>query len=100
MKRLMLVSYWLFCIAAIFLLSSFKEEWFIDGGEIKNACIAHRAFVVDDTRDVMVPLTIILLLPWLYLLKRTRLASLLVNTATLVLVIFALWRFWLRLAFC
>ena len=100
MKRLMLVIYWLFCIAAIFLLSSFKEEWFIDGGEIKNACIAHRAFVVDDTRDVMVPLTIILLLPWLYLLKRTRLASLLVNTATLLLVIFALWRFWLRLAFC
>lgn len=100
MKRLVPVLYWLLCITAIYLLSSFKEEVFINSEEIKNACVAHRAFVVDDTRDVTLPITIILLLPWLYGLKRTRLSSLIMNAALLLLVVFALWRFWLRLTLC
>ncbi|WP_016589123.1 DUF2645 family protein, partial [Yersinia pestis] len=54
MKKTIVHCYYIFCFFALYLISSFKEEAFIDGIEIKNVCVAHRAFVVDDIRDFTV----------------------------------------------
>ncbi|CDH23167.1 conserved hypothetical protein [Xenorhabdus bovienii str. kraussei Becker Underwood] len=40
------------------LFSFLEEEVYIDGKEIKNACIAHRALVVDDIRDITASISI------------------------------------------
>lgn len=64
-----LLLYFLFF--ALYLISSFKEEAFIDGIEIKNVCVAHRAFVVDDIRDFTVIFAIIILIPCFVYLKKT-----------------------------
>ncbi|WP_038944589.1 DUF2645 family protein, partial [Yersinia pestis] len=41
MKKTIVHCYYIFCFFALYLISSFKEEAFIDGIEIKNVCVAH-----------------------------------------------------------
>lgn len=58
----------IFCCVAIYFLSSFEEEIYIDGKEILNACMAFRAFVVDDVRDFTgVVSFLIFVFPFLFL---------------------------------
>ncbi|MDE9519919.1 YjeO family protein [Xenorhabdus bovienii] len=52
-------TYYICCLFIIYLLSFFEEEVYIDGKEIKNSCIAHRALVVDDIRDITAPISIL-----------------------------------------
>ncbi|WP_145502131.1 YjeO family protein [Yersinia similis] len=90
----------MFCFFTIYLISSFKEEAFIDGIEIKNACIAHRAFVVDDIRDITVIFAIIILIPCFVYLKRSRFKNKFFNLLSLLLIIYFFWRFFIRLNVC
>ncbi|WP_050104562.1 YjeO family protein [Yersinia similis] len=96
----MIYVYYIFCFFTIYLISSFKEEAFIDGIEIKNACIAHRAFVVDDIRDITVIFAIIILIPCFVYLKRSRFKNKFFNLLSLLLIIYFFWRFFIRLNVC
>ncbi|MBS0057097.1 MULTISPECIES: YjeO family protein [Yersinia] len=100
MKKTITYGYFLFCSFAIYLLSSFKEEAFIDGVEIKNACIAHRALVVDDIRDFTVTLAVIILIPCLIYLKKYKFKNKILNISSILLVMYFLWRFFIRLNIC
>ncbi|WP_145480142.1 DUF2645 family protein [Yersinia similis] len=100
MKKTIIYVYYIFCFFTIYLISSFKEEAFIDGIEIKNACIAHRAFVVDDIRDITVIFAIIILIPFFVYLKRSIFKNKFFNLLILLLIIYFFWRFFIRLNFC
>ncbi|AHK18546.1 membrane protein [Yersinia similis] len=100
MKKTIIYVYYIFCFFTIYLISSFKEEAFIDGIEIKNACIAHRAFVVDDIRDITVIFAIIILIPCFVYLKRSRFKNKFFNLLSLLLIIYFFWRFFIRLNVC
>ncbi|WP_404273266.1 YjeO family protein [Yersinia similis] len=100
MKKTIIYVYYIFCFFTIYLISSFKEEAFIDGIEIKSACIAHRAFVVDDIRDITVIFAIIILIPCFVYLKRSRFKNKFFNLLSLLLIIYFFWRFFIRLNVC
>ncbi|CNL47810.1 TPA: YjeO family protein [Yersinia enterocolitica] len=100
MKRIIMYGYYTLCFIAIYLLSSFKEESFIDGVEIKNACIAHRALVVDDIRDFTVTLAILALIPCFIYLKSFKFKNKPLNILSVLLAFYLLWRFFIRLNIC
>ncbi|WP_234910592.1 DUF2645 family protein [Pectobacterium carotovorum] len=50
---IMLITYTWLLIFLSLIFSSLKEEFFIDGDEIKNICDVVRVFVVDDHRGPM-----------------------------------------------
>ncbi|AYW91933.1 YjeO family protein [Yersinia pseudotuberculosis] len=100
MKKTIVHCYYIFCFFALHLISSFKEEAFIDGIEIKNACVAHRAFVVDDIRDFTVIFAIIILIPCFVYLKKNRFKNQFLNLLSILLIIYFIWRFFIRLSFC
>ncbi|WP_420855325.1 DUF2645 family protein [Xenorhabdus mauleonii] len=96
----MYVIYYLFCLLIIYSFSFFEEEIYIDGDEIKNACVAHRTFVVDDTRDVSVPVSALFMLPLLFKVIKIKFNSLKLNIMLLTLVAYWAWRFFIRLMYC
>ncbi|MBD2780991.1 DUF2645 family protein [Xenorhabdus szentirmaii] len=72
----------------------------IDGIEIKNACMAHRALVADDVRDVSAPISALFILPLLFKVIRFKFKSLAINAMFLSLVAYWGWRFFIRLMNC
>lgn len=54
------------------IFSTFKEELFIDGDEIKNVCDAIRVFVVDDYRMAMATSIILAIIPALIYMIKTK----------------------------
>jgi len=100
MLKIIMYFYYVFSFPLIYILSSFKEEDYIDGIDIKNACIAHRALVVDDTRDFTITLAIILLIPCVFFLKKYKLKSIQINTLTVAIIAYSIWRFYIRLNIC
>ncbi|MBD2806026.1 YjeO family protein [Xenorhabdus sp. 42] len=72
----------------------------IDGTEIKNACMAHRALVADDVRDVSAPISALFILPLLFKVIRFKFKSLAINAMFLSLVAYWGWRFFIRLMNC
>ncbi|MDE1474785.1 YjeO family protein [Xenorhabdus bovienii] len=93
-------TYYICCLFIIYLLSFFEEEVYIDGKEIKNACIAHRALVVDDIRDITAPISILFIIPLLYLAIRNKFKSLPMNIMSFSLLAYWGWRFFIRLIIC
>ncbi|QYM92772.1 DUF2645 family protein [Dickeya zeae] len=88
-------------ISLLHLLSLFKEESYIDGKEVLNACVAFKAFVTDDIRDVTAPISFFLLiLPFFIILFKERFKK----TSTIIfisfLLLYWLWRFFIRLNIC
>ncbi|PHM51594.1 DUF2645 family protein [Xenorhabdus hominickii] len=94
------IIYYFFCLLIIFSFSFFEEEIYIDGVEIKNACVAHRTFVADDTRDVSAPVAALFILPLLFKATRIKFNSLKINIMLLSLIIYWLWRFFIRIMLC
>ncbi|WP_038239113.1 YjeO family protein [Xenorhabdus szentirmaii] len=99
-SRIKYIIYYVFCLLIIYSFSFFEEEIYIDGGEIENACVAHRAFVVDDTRDVTAPLAALFVLPLLFKAAKLRFKSLKLNITLLSLIAYWVWRFFIRLMYC
>ncbi len=100
MKKIIILFYCIILFPVIYILSSFKEESFIDGNEIKNACMAYKVFVVDDIRDFTVTLTLILLIPVFFYLKKTKFRDAKFTLLIIALLLYSLWRFYIRLNFC
>ncbi|WP_437616234.1 YjeO family protein [Erwinia sp. V71] len=90
----------LLCLFFIFYYSFFKEEYYIDGDEIKNVCDAWRVFVVDDIRDVTAPLTLAMIAPFIVMSVRKKSRSRFLWLMTMVLLLSWWWRFFGRLWFC
>lgn len=100
MGKVTIYIYYTMLFPVIYLLSSFKEESLIDGVEIRNACMAHRAFVVDDIRDFTVTLAIILLVPCFYFLQKTKFKSTSIIFLTIAVIFYSAWRFFIRITLC
>ncbi|WP_099142504.1 DUF2645 family protein [Xenorhabdus kozodoii] len=94
------IIYYLFCLLIIYSFSFFEEEIYIDGMEIKNACVAHRAFVADDTRDVSAPVTALFILPLLFKTIKIKFKSLKMNIMLISLIMYWAWRFFIRIILC
>ncbi|MDR0219627.1 MAG: YjeO family protein [Enterobacteriaceae bacterium] len=92
--------YFLFCLFIINSFSFFEEEIYIDGNDIKNACIAHRALAADDIRDFTAPTAVIFIIPFLVLAFKSKGKSLLTNLILLTLIAYWIWRFFIRLMIC
>ncbi|WP_038236547.1 DUF2645 family protein [Xenorhabdus szentirmaii] len=92
---------------SLFIFLSFISQYLllngvmtIDGTEIKNACMAHRALVADDVRDVSAPISALFILPLLFKVIRFKFKSLAINAMFLSLVAYWGWRFFIRLMNC
>ncbi|MBC8953989.1 DUF2645 family protein [Xenorhabdus sp. PB62.4] len=94
------IIYYIFCLFIIYSFSFFEEEIYIDGMEIKNACIAHRTFVADDTRDVSAPVAALFILPLLFKTIRIKFKSLKINVMLISLIMYWAWRFFIRIILC
>ncbi|PHM33384.1 membrane protein [Xenorhabdus mauleonii] len=94
------IIYYIFCVLLIDSFSFFEEEIYIDGVEIKNACVAHRTFVADDTRDVSAPVSALFIFPLLFKVIRLKFRSWTLNMMLLSLIVYWAWRFFIRLMYC
>ncbi|PWC21691.1 hypothetical protein DDT52_05050 [Brenneria roseae subsp. roseae] len=91
----------IFCCIAIYFLSSFEEEIYIDGKEILNACMAFRAFVVDDVRDFTGVISfLIFVFPFLFLCIKKRVKDVSLNIISAFLLSYWIWRFFIRINLC
>ncbi|MBJ7222835.1 MULTISPECIES: DUF2645 family protein [unclassified Brenneria] len=101
MLRYRWILFFTFCCVAIYLLSSFEEDIYIDGKEILNSCMAFRAFVVDDTRDITGTISFaFFVFPFLLLSFRKKFRDISINILTFFLLLFWAWRFFIRLHLC
>ncbi|MEI7376105.1 DUF2645 family protein [Dickeya chrysanthemi] len=83
------------------LLSVFKEESYIDGKEIINACMAFKTFLADDIRDVTAPISFIFfLLPFFIIILKERFKKISTIMFISLLFLYWLWRFFIRLNIC
>ncbi|QKJ85526.1 hypothetical protein PMPD1_0551 [Paramixta manurensis] len=100
-KKFTITTLWfLLSIFMIAYLSYFKEEQYIDGDEVKTLCDAYRIFMVDDIRAFTAPLTLMLLLPFIWLTLRKKHRTLYLIVMTVILFAFWYWRFFGRLQLC
>ncbi|MBD2801744.1 YjeO family protein [Xenorhabdus sp. M] len=99
-KGIKYAIYYVICLLIIYVFSYFEEEIYIDGTEIKNACMVHRALVADDVRDVSAPISALFILPLLFKVIRFKFKSLAINAMFLSLVAYWGWRFFIRLMNC
>lgn len=91
----------IFCCIAIYFLSSFEEEIYIDGKEIVNACMAFKAFVVDDVRDFTGAVSFsIFVFPFLFVCIKRRGKDIFLNILSVFLLSYWIWRFFIRLNLC
>jgi hypothetical protein len=100
MRSVLYFIYYLSCIFFILVLSYADKEDLIDGDEVRNICDVRRMFFIDDTRDVTAPLTLLFIAPLIYLVVKRRFRSLPLNIALATVVIFWLWRFFIRFSIC
>ncbi|WP_426577075.1 YjeO family protein [Xenorhabdus stockiae] len=100
LSHLLYLAYYVLCLSVIYLSSFFEEEYYIDGIDIKNACVAHRALVVDDIRDVTAPIAALFIIPLLFIAVKLKGKSWLVNIMTLSLLAYWGWRFFIRIMGC
>lgn len=88
-------------ISLLYSFSLFKEESYIDGKEVLNACVAFKTFVTDDIRDVTAPLSFfIFILPFFIILFKERFKKKSTIIFTSFLFLYWLWRFFIRLNIC
>ncbi|PHM51791.1 YjeO family protein [Xenorhabdus hominickii] len=99
-SKILSLTYFAFCLLIINISSFFEEEFYIDGIDIKNACEAHRALVVDDIRDVTAPIAALFIIPLLIIAVKLKCKSWLVNIMTLSLIAYWVWRFFIRIMWC
>ncbi|MDC9613948.1 YjeO family protein [Xenorhabdus khoisanae] len=99
-SKILCIIYYVFCLLIIYSFSFFEEEIYIDGAEIKNACVAHRTFVADDTRDVSAPVAALFILPLLFKIIKIKFKSLKVNIMLISLIMYWVWRFFIRIILC
>lgn len=71
-KKIIVSGYFILCLIAIDLFSTFDHEFMVGEGEFINICVAFKALVVDDTRDVMAPALFLMLLPFLIMSLRKK----------------------------
>ncbi|MDC9597220.1 YjeO family protein [Xenorhabdus anantnagensis] len=100
LSNLLYLVYYVLCLPVIYLSSFFEEEAYIDGVDIKNACVAHRALVVDDIRDVTAPIAALFIIPLLFIAVKLKCKSWLVNVMALSLIAYWAWRFFIRIMLC
>ncbi|WP_053115949.1 YjeO family protein [Erwinia iniecta] len=94
------MAYGLISAVIIEIFSYLDYEEMIGEGEIKNVCVVLEALVIDDTRDVMAPVTFLFVLPLIYMATKRKFKSAPINIITVLLLTFWLWRFFLRYQFC
>ncbi|WP_074024743.1 DUF2645 family protein [Xenorhabdus eapokensis] len=99
-SKIKYIIYYVFCLFIIYSFSFFEEEIYIDGMEIKNACVAHRTFVADDTRDVSAPVAALFILPLLFKTMKLKFKSSKINVMLISLIMYWTWRFFIRIIFC
>ena len=99
-KKITAMGYFLFSAVVIHLFSIFDHEDMAGEGELKNVCIAFHALVYDDTRDVFAPVTAMLIFPFIFMAIKRRLHSTFHNATTAILILFWLWRFFIRFSYC
>ncbi len=99
-KRIASLRYLFFSSGVIHLLSILDHEDIAGEGERKNVCIAFHALVYDDTRDVFAPVTAMLIFPFIFMAIKSRLHSTFHNATTAILILFWLWRFFIRFSYC
>lgn len=99
-KIIVFIFYACFCLLVIDLSSWFEEEYYIDGRSMKNVCDIYEALVVDDIRVFTAPMSFLFMSPLIYFAFKKKLKSKLINITTLVVLIYWVWRFFLRLYFC
>ncbi|MCG3463394.1 YjeO family protein [Xenorhabdus bovienii] len=94
------IVYYMLCLFVIYLFSFFEEEIYIDGVDIKNACVAHSEFVIDDIRDVTAPIAALFIVPLLFIAIKSKFRSLKTNIMLLSLIAYWGWRFFIRIMYC
>ncbi|QQA77820.1 DUF2645 family protein [Pectobacterium parmentieri] len=96
----MMVIYSLFVIVICMMGGVFKEEWFIDGDEIKNVCDVLRVIVVDDYRETVAIATLALISPVVIYgaINKFRIVS--INLILLVFLFFWAWFFIIKYRNC
>ncbi|MCL6373069.1 DUF2645 family protein [Pectobacterium atrosepticum] len=98
--NIIMVIYSFFVIITCMMGGVFKEEWFIDGDEIKNVCDVLRAIVVDDYRETVAIATLALITPVVIYgaLNKFRIIS--INIMLLVFLFVWIWFFIVKYRNC
>lgn len=90
---IMVFIYTMFFIFLSLIFSSLKEEFFIDGDEIKNICDVVRVFVVDDHRGTMAIAILLAIVPVVIYSVKTKFKSKLVNVSLFFFFLVWGWNF-------